>query len=479
MTPRFFGLSPAAAAAGLLALLTGFRLLFAAWLPLVPDEAYYWQWSRHLDASYFSKGPAVAWTIRTGTLLFGDNVLGIRFFAVLLSAGTAWQIFLLARRWYDDATGLIAVLLLTVVPLYQVGAVLMTIDPLSVFFWVWAAGFFSRAVTEDRLRDWMGAGFAVGCGFLAKYLNALELAAFIAFLLVVARHRTALGRPGFWCMLGVAVACSFPVWWWNAHHHWISAGQLIHRGALDERFSVHPGTLFQFAGLQALMISPLLFLCVLAAAVGIVRRSATAPEGELLLLLLFLVVFVPYAILSLHVREEANWPAVSYLGLIIVVAARGRAAAARWRGFVAAAYLVAWVESLLLYSLPMLPLSPKLNPASRLLGWQEIARHVDDVRRGQRAGAIIGDGYKEASMLAFYLPAASCYTKPATPPATQYDFWPGCPTAPGRPALWMTADSSPAALAPLYNTIDPLDRFEILDRGQVLRSYTLYRCENR
>jgi hypothetical protein len=29
-------------------------------LDLAPDEAHYWDWSRHLDWSYYSKGPLVA-----------------------------------------------------------------------------------------------------------------------------------------------------------------------------------------------------------------------------------------------------------------------------------------------------------------------------------------------------------------------------------------------------------------------------------
>src|SRR5262245_31657226 len=33
-------------------------------LELAPDEAHYWDWSRHLDWSYYSKGPLVAWLIR-------------------------------------------------------------------------------------------------------------------------------------------------------------------------------------------------------------------------------------------------------------------------------------------------------------------------------------------------------------------------------------------------------------------------------
>src|SRR5271163_507077 len=149
--PRLLGLSPAAAAILVIALTTAFRFFYCAWLPILPDEAYYFQWSRHLDASYFSKGPAVAYTIFAGTALWGDNNLGVRFFAVMLSAGTAWQIFLLARRWYDETTALMAVLIAGVVPLYAVGAVLMTIDPLSAFFWIWAANLFSRALASNRL----------------------------------------------------------------------------------------------------------------------------------------------------------------------------------------------------------------------------------------------------------------------------------------------------------------------------------------
>src|SRR6202162_1494513 len=51
-----------------------FRLLFLAYhcsLDLAPDEAHYWDWSRHLDWSYYSKGPLVALLIRGSCRLFG------------------------------------------------------------------------------------------------------------------------------------------------------------------------------------------------------------------------------------------------------------------------------------------------------------------------------------------------------------------------------------------------------------------------
>ncbi len=40
-------------------------------LDLAPDEAHYWDWSRHLDWSYYSKGPLVAYLIRAGCELAG------------------------------------------------------------------------------------------------------------------------------------------------------------------------------------------------------------------------------------------------------------------------------------------------------------------------------------------------------------------------------------------------------------------------
>src|SRR5262249_29583698 len=58
-------------------------------LDLVPDEAHYWDWSRHLDWSYYSKGPLVAWLIRGSCELAGpwsERVIGNQMLAVRLPA---------------------------------------------------------------------------------------------------------------------------------------------------------------------------------------------------------------------------------------------------------------------------------------------------------------------------------------------------------------------------------------------------------
>lgn len=487
--PRFLGLSPLRAVILVVAVSTLFRFFYCTWLPLLPDEAYYFQWSRHLDASYFSKGPAVAYTIAAGTALFGDNNFGVRFFAVLLSAGTAWQIFLLARRWFDETTGLIAVLVVGVVPLYAIGAVVMTIDPLSAFFWLWAANHFSRAITGNKMGDWLLTGFAVGCGFLAKYLNAVELLAFLIFLLLVPSRRRLLLQPGFWSMLAVAAICTLPVLWWNYQHGWVSANQLANRGHLGGRFDIHVSTFLDFLGLQAVVLSPLLFLALLitagAAIAGCCRNRLTPEnEGGLLLLILFLSVFLSYAVLSWHLRCEPNWPAVSYLTLMILTAARWRQrlAAGRRAWFLPAAFVLAWIQTVLLHDPTILHLPARMDPMGRTVGWSDIAARLDQVRHEQQADVLITDAYKEASIFSFHLPDKPfIYTVKHNPPANQYDFWPGYPREAPHRALWitLTGETSPDLLHNDFNSITPIESMIVYFHGKAFRQYTIYRCENR
>src|SRR2546426_835356 len=40
-----------------------FRVWYASFRPLLPDEAYYWVWTRHLAAGYFDHPPMVAYLI--------------------------------------------------------------------------------------------------------------------------------------------------------------------------------------------------------------------------------------------------------------------------------------------------------------------------------------------------------------------------------------------------------------------------------
>jgi 4-amino-4-deoxy-L-arabinose transferase-like glycosyltransferase len=489
--PRFLGLSAGAVVVLLLAVQTLFRFFYCTWVPILPDEAYYFQWSKHLDACYISKGPAVAYTIAVSTWLFGGNNFGIRFFAVLLSAGTGWQIFLLARRWFNDAAGVVAVLIASVVPLFAVGAVLMTIDPLSAFFWVWAANWFSQAVQEDRLAPWLWTGFAAGSGFLAKQINAVELLAFVIFLGLTPHRRRLLAGGRFWAMIGVAVLCTLPMWWWNAQHGWPMIGQLAQRGKLggSGTFHIRSGTFFEYVGMQALVISPLTFISMLVVAGQTLTRCWRARtrenEGELFLLVLFLCVFSFYAVLSWHTRCEANWAAVGYLSMVVLLSARwrdlafglGRSGARAW---MVAAFLVGMAMTVSLHNTSLFHLSLRRDPMSRSYGWQDVARRVEEIRRQERPDAVMVDAYREAAEFSYYLPGQPyVYTVKNEPPANQFDLWPAYPTAPGVRVLWIRGKNSTMQPFLQFNKITPLEQITVKGPHGTFREYTVWRCENR
>ncbi|HNJ35712.1 MAG TPA: hypothetical protein PK881_15820, partial [Leptospiraceae bacterium] len=75
----------AIAAVSITAAVTAFKFFFAIQLPLHPDEAYYWDWSRHLDWSYYDQGPGVAFYIRIFTSVLGNTIPALKLAA--LSAG--------------------------------------------------------------------------------------------------------------------------------------------------------------------------------------------------------------------------------------------------------------------------------------------------------------------------------------------------------------------------------------------------------
>src|SRR4051812_1270075 len=244
--------------------LTAIRLTMLATMDLSFDEAHYWMWSERLAPAYFSKGPGVAFAIRASTALFGDNEFGVRFWSPLLAAATSLLIYYFTRKLFNEKAGFWAMLALNAVPLFHVGNLLMTIDPLSIFFWTAAMFAFWRALERSPEFSWFwpGTGLLIGLGFLCKYTNALELVSVVLVLALVPRHRRELKRSGLYFLLGTFALSLIPPLIWNAQHAWITLSHLRSRGGLDEPAGLRPLEMLGFLGGHFLIFSPLLFLAV-------------------------------------------------------------------------------------------------------------------------------------------------------------------------------------------------------------------------
>ena len=453
-----------------LLLLTGLRLAYIGRVELTPDEAYYQMWSERLDWGYYSKGPGVAVAIRAGTTLFGENEFGVRVLSPLLALGTSLLIYGFTRRLYGAGAAGWTVLTLNLIPIFQAGSLLITIDPLSIFFWTGAmlACWLALERRRVRLPYWLLAGTCVGLGFLSKYTNAMELACIALAMALVPRWRREFRRAGFYLMLLVAVAVGSPPVFWNASHAWITLSHLHDRGKLGTAFDRPLVEFVNFFGAHAGVYSPLVFLGVLAAIgwgwqrarlrLRLPRRHADAAYPEIVpapepdaekarfLLAFGLPLLGMYALLAFKTAGEPNWTAPAFISLSVLAVALWHERARTSR--VLAIYAVAALGLALLESVAVLdtdlfrqvgiPWPYDHDPTARLVGWRTTADAVNAFRHDEERslGApvfLIANRYQVAAELNFYLPSRAAAVA-GDPPVflpesqfmeTQFSFWPG------------------------------------------------------
>src|SRR5438034_6723228 len=425
--------------------LTAVRLSMLATTDLEFDEAHYWIWSEHLAPAYFSKGPAIAFVIRASTSVFGTNEFGVRFFSPLLSAGTSMLLFYFARRLFNPTAGLWAVIAVNVTPIFNVGAFLMTIDALSVFFWLAAMFTFWLALEKSPHFSWYWplTGLLIGLGFLSKYTNAFELASIVLVLALAPRLRQEFKRPGLYSLIALFALCTVPPIVWNAQHALITLVHLRSRGNLEHGFGFHPVEVLSFLGQHFLAYSPFLFLALAWGVIGSWQR--VNQQFKVLFLMWFgLPVFLFYLLLSVNKAAAPNWDGLAFLGF-------GLLAIHFWweklersvtlRIAAVAAMLVGLSMSIVALNTDLLRTVgykfKRSDPSDRMRGWKSATTALEKMRNDLETKLgeklfLIADARDRASEISFYLRDRRV-EGPGHPPVyipesqdmvNQFSFWP-------------------------------------------------------
>ncbi len=198
------------------------RVVFAALVDLLPEEAYYWNYSRHLDIGYLDHPPLSAWLIWLSTSVFGHSEFAVRLPALLMWIVFAVFMFRLSHEILGRKAAFGCLILVSVLPIYWSVGIIMTPD--AVLYALWAVTLFyaRRAIVASDRRAWVGVGVGIGLGLLAKYTMALLGASILAFLLFDHRARRSLLTPKPYLATLMAVAIFSPVLIWNYQHDWAS-----------------------------------------------------------------------------------------------------------------------------------------------------------------------------------------------------------------------------------------------------------------
>lgn len=405
---------PARGTALIVAALIGIRLVAAAITPLTFDEAYYWTWSKHLAGGYYDHPPMVAVVIRLGTLIAGDTAFGVRLVAILLGLPMSWAVWRAADILLRDrCLAATATLLLNATLMVAAGTVIVTPDAPLIVASSFVLFCLAKVLETDRGIWWLGVGVAVGCGLLSKYTALFFGAEILLWLLLVKDQRRWLASP--WPYLGgvLAFAIFAPVILWNADHQWVSFIKQLGRARVESFTLKYLGEMIpaQFA-----FATPSVFVLGVLGLYAL--RSGPDRAARILINASFWVVAAYFAWHSLHQRVEANWLGPVYPALAI--AAAYAAHAKRWMPRMqhlvdlsrrwAVPIGVALFAALIVQTNTGLFTGLRRDPTMRTVavGWSDLAREIDAIRRQQGAACVLALDYGTTSLLMFYLPKGSC-----------------------------------------------------------------------
>jgi dolichol-phosphate mannosyltransferase len=405
------------AAIGVVAYVVVLRLVFMGSVGLLPEEAYYWNYARHLDIGYLDHPPMVAWLIRLGTAVFGQNAFGVRFVGLLTWPIAAFFSFRFARDLFGKTAAFVTALLVAALPFYFAVGLFMTPDAPLTAAWAATLYFLERALLADRPRAWWGVGLSMGLGLLSKYTIALLGPAALLFMLLDARSRQWLRRPWPYLACALALLAFSPVVVWNAEHAWASfAFQSTGRLRAPIEFSLPT-----LVGWILALLTPVGAVTLVSGLRARAEASSfdcdIANRRRAFLAVLTLVPLSVFVAFSLFHEVKLDWTGPLWLAtlpfLAQVIVTEGRRLPARipvlYRSWVASLAIVLLIYGAALHFLALgLPGLGYGWSGNLTVGWPDFGRAAEKIAAqaeldtGRKPLLVGMDHYQLASELAFY-----------------------------------------------------------------------------
>lgn len=389
------------------------RLFFAGGAPLIQEEAYYWNFAKHLDIGYLDHPPMTAYLIALGTTLFGNNEFGVRFGAQLCWCITAIFLFQSTRERYGRDVGLGALALAAFLPFIFGFGLIITPDAPLITCWAGALYFSRKAMVEEQRSYWLPTGILLGLGLFSKYTIGLLGLSWLCFLLLDRKGRRMLLTPAPWGAASLALIIFSPVIIWNYQHEWASfLFQTRDRLVASSEFSTHE-----------LFLTILVLLTpvgMLSGFLSLTKKQDNSRQDDVrgnvfdrICILLPLFIFILF---SLSKEIKFNWAGPLWLAAIPFMATtivgisrqnRSRTALFQKSWLVTLLIFLSAYSSILVYMGLGIP-GLRYQTASPYFGWKNYAPQIVKIANiieqstGELPEIVGTDQYRSASGLTFY-----------------------------------------------------------------------------
>jgi len=381
------------------------KLAVAARLPLFVDEAFYWQEGQHLAAAYSDLPGLTAWLTRLGVVLGGEHAFALRAPFLFLAALVPLLVVRLTTREFGERYGWQAGCFALLLPLAGTLGLLALPDAMMALATLLCVDAGAKLLREVGATAALELALGLTLGALSHYRFIAVIGVGFVALLLLPEGRRALRDVRVWTAVALGASAWIPLLAWNLDN--ADAGlrfQLVDR----HPWAFHVDGIL-FIGIQALLVTPLLFAALLLA--GWRGRLGSLPSTRYFAYLGGLVV-LGFFILGFFADTERvsfHWPLPGYLALLPLLPAL----LSRWpRWLRIATWLLAGlglVAMLAFYAALSMPQVRARSAAEKFYqanfaGWDELAdvtrRRLEQLPRGTR---VVADSFKVGAELGFAL----------------------------------------------------------------------------
>lgn len=377
-------------------------IILYAGIGLGPDEAQYWTWSQKLAAGYYSKPPGIAWQIWFGTKLFGNTEFGVRFGSLVLGSLLPFAVYVLARTCkLRSSAAFLAALAMALTPLGFLATFFSITDVGCVLFWTLTLIALVKGLEGETAPNYGLVGLLIGIGALFKW----QIYWLWVLVLILNYFYKSFRSKAIFLGLFISLIGLLPSAIWNISHDFATFRHVFSTMKGAEYPSSH-GNFFDFIGAQAALISPILFVMLLASFWQLIKPSSRA--------LTFLgwscfVILALHALAACFQKIQGNWCDYAYPAGFVFLA---YCCSERWKRGVAWFYGGIGLSLLLTaatYALPWLqkhtPIPYKISPFRHNVGWDHVGKILENAGYQPARDFLFASTYQMTSILSFYGPS--------------------------------------------------------------------------
>jgi hypothetical protein len=463
------------------------RFCFIGMMGIMPQDAYYYFYARHLDLSYYDHPPMIAYLLRVFTDVFGKKVFVLKLADTTVSLLTILAFFRLAKKFLPETKARIATMILISTLMFSILSLISTPDVPLMLIWTLSLISLYCAIFKEEKMYWIYGGILTGLSFDSKYTGLFLIIGLIGFLVIAKPYRKLLfSRWMFFYLLSFAITI-LPVVIWNIRNGFASF-RFQSEGRVREGTQFDPAGFAGVIGHQSAILLPILFFSLVYFIYRICRkygiRFSRIPADRLFLLCFFIPLFLGFLSLSFIYWVKLNWMMPAYITGIIWVSRYWNKKWLKYQLIFSIVLHVLLAIEIIFYIVP-------IRSDDTWFGWDSFSTKVDSLRKNYPNAFIFSsDDYKTAAVLNFYLDETVYSKNVVGQRALQFDFvGTNLRDLNGRDALFIDSnprfndlknenDAIPSFYYSYFDRIIPLAPIVVDNNGRAERKFSVFLCKN-